>query len=183
MHITGVEKVEEMVDMAEENARGLGLSACFEVIHADIREIIKGAVLKAETFDRVVCNPPYRKESRGRISPYHLKNLAHFQGETTVEDFIRAGVYCVKNRGKFYVSYASEGLAELFSLLKRHRAEPKRMRFVHGHRDNPSKVVLVEAVKNGKQGLIVEPPLILYRGNKGENIPEEDALSFCPFLK
>ena len=33
---------------------------------------------------------------------------------------------------------------------------------VHGMIHKPAKIVLVEAIKGGEQGLIVEPPLIVY---------------------
>ncbi len=182
LHITGVERVEEVAEMARENARRLGVLPFFKVICNDVREIIKGSVLRPESFDRIVCNPPYRRKDSGRLSPHDLKNLARFQGETTLEDFIKTGAYYVKNRGKLYCSYISEGIVHLFSTLRKFRMEPKRIRFVHGHINNPSRIVLVETVKNGNPGLIVEPPLILYKGEK-TNIYEDEALTFCPFLK
>ena len=41
--------------------------------------------------------------------------------------------------------------------------EPKRLRMVHGRRDIPAKMLLLEAAHGGQEGLEVAPPLILYR--------------------
>ncbi len=182
LRVTGVEICRELAEMAKDNALNLGLQEAFEVIEGDIKCLTRDSSL-AQSFDSVVCNPPYRKRESGRTSPSSLKNLAHFEGETTLADFIKAGTYFLKTRGRFYLSWGSERLVELMVELRRHRLEPKRLMCVHGHLDNPCRIVLIECVKNGAPALIIEPPLILYEGSKGENIPHERAVKFCPFIK
>jgi tRNA1(Val) A37 N6-methylase TrmN6 len=57
-------------------------------------------------------------------------------------------------------------LAELVSLLRESRLEPKRMRFVHSRADEEAKMVMIEAIKGGGVWLKVDPPLYLYeKGN------------------
>jgi len=46
--------------------------------------------------------------------------------------------------------------------LRAERLEPKRLRLVHGRKGRPASLALVEAVKEGKAELLVEPPLVAY---------------------
>jgi tRNA1Val (adenine37-N6)-methyltransferase len=55
-----------------------------------------------------------------------------------------------------------ERLFELIDALRAENLEPKRIRFVHNDSGSVAKIVLVEAVKEGRAGLKVERPLILY---------------------
>ena len=54
-------------------------------------------------------------------------------------------------------------LAEIMELLRKYHLEPKRLRMVHPYADREANMVLIEAVRRGKQGMIVEPPLIVFR--------------------
>jgi len=44
------------------------------------------------------------------------------------------------------------------------RLEPKRLRMVHSREGEEARLILVEGRKNGKPGLVVEPPLVVYAG-------------------
>jgi hypothetical protein len=44
-------------------------------------------------------------------------------------------------------------------------------------------VVLLEARKNGKPGMCVEPPLVLYEGRSARSGVTAPALAFCPYLQ
>jgi tRNA1Val (adenine37-N6)-methyltransferase len=51
--------------------------------------------------------------------------------------------------------------------MRQHYLEPKRVRFVHSNETSEAKMVLIEAVKEGKTGLKVERPLYLYKDDGG----------------
>ena len=59
--------------------------------------------------------------------------------------------------------YHPERIMELMDTLRAHRLEPKRLRFVHNDPSTVSKIVLVEAVKEGRAGIKIEKPLFIYR--------------------
>jgi tRNA1Val (adenine37-N6)-methyltransferase len=42
------------------------------------------------------------------------------------------------------------------------RIEPKEARFIHSREKSESKLMLVQGVKQGKQGLKVGPPIVIY---------------------
>lgn len=53
----GIELQPRVADMARDSAIQNGLQDKFEVICADVKDI--RSILKAESFDKVLCNPPY----------------------------------------------------------------------------------------------------------------------------
>ena len=60
--------------------------------------------------------------------------------------------------------YPAERAVELFSVMRRHRLEPRRVRFVHSFTNAPATLVLAEGVKGARTGLTVPPPLVIYHG-------------------
>jgi tRNA1Val (adenine37-N6)-methyltransferase len=64
--------------------------------------------------------------------------------------------------GSLFLVHKPERLAELFCTLSANRMEPKRLRMVHPFADREPSMVLIEAVKEGRKGMKVEKPLILY---------------------
>ena len=63
--------------------------------------------------------------------------------------------------GRFYIVYPASRMAELICRLSEARLEPKRLRLVQARADAAPSLVLVEAAKLGKPGLVAEPTLIL----------------------
>ena len=49
--------------------------------------------------------------------------------------------------------------------MKLNKIEPKRIRFVYSNINSESKLVLIEAVKNGKSFIKVEKPLYVYNND------------------
>ena len=62
--------------------------------------------------------------------------------------------------------YAAERAVELLVSLRRAGLEPKRLRWVHSFAADGALLILVEAVKGGRSGIEVEPPLVIYRQGK-----------------
>ena len=56
-----------------------------------------------------------------------------------------------------------ERLAEIIYTLKENKLEPKKIRFVYSNYEQEAKLVLIKAVKNAKEFLTVEKPLIIYK--------------------
>jgi tRNA1(Val) A37 N6-methylase TrmN6 len=176
----GVDRDPEMVRAAAENAGRLGLGGRFRAEAADVRSVRQSPLIQPESFDLVLFNPPYRRPEQGRRSPAEAKNRACVEEGAGVGDFVSAASYAVKNKGLVCLVFLAERLTPLMRALAAARLEPKRMRPVHGRPDRSASQVLLEARKNGGEGLTAEPPLVLYSGENGGL--SEDALRFCPFL-
>ena len=179
MHLTGVDIDPEMVQAAGENARRLGLREQCAFFESDVSQVRdSGSAVSPETYAVVVSNPPYRSPQTGRASPNAGRQQARFARGAEIEAFVAAAAYALVNRGRFACIFLAERLPYLFTVLRQHRLEPKRMRFVHSRAQTPAKQVLVEARKNSGEQLHVEPPLVLY---EPEGLRAE-AVAFCPYL-
>ncbi len=53
-------------------------------------------------------------------------------------------------------------LIEIIMIMKEHKLEPKRIKFVHPFVDKEANMVLIEAVRGGKSMVKVESPIIVY---------------------
>lgn len=168
--IVALERQPGMVDRARRSVALNGLSARIEIIEADVRHLPES--LGAQTFDVVLTNPPYRSIGSGRVSADDERASARHEVAGNYADFIRAATFLLKNGGRFYIIYLAERLAGLLAEMRCLRLEPKRLRMVHARQGQEAKLVLVEGRKNGKPGLKVESPLIIYKG-KGRDYTDE----------
>lgn len=127
----------------------------------DVTRIDK--VVDPETFDLVVCNPPYGQVDSGRLSQGDEQLLARHEIKATVSDFIRAAAFAVRNRGRVAFILPASRLVYMITAMRQVRLEPKRLQMVHSYPGGPGKLVLLEAVKNGGEELQVLPPFFIYQ--------------------
>ena len=64
-----------------------------------------------------------------------------------------------KNGGRFYLVHRTERLAEIVHLMCQNNLQPKRMSFVSANHDSAPSLVLIEAQKDRKNGLIITKPI------------------------
>jgi tRNA1(Val) A37 N6-methylase TrmN6 len=197
--VTGLDVDPDMVRSAGENAVRLGLSDIFSAHVLDVREVRTRAAdtprqgayrPEPESFDHILCNPPYRPMGAGRTSPHAGRHLARSESCATLDDFLAAAAFLLANRGGLSVIYPASRLTGLVTALTEKNLEPKTLLPVLSRPDQPARLVLVSAVKNGGRELAVLAPLILYREVGGSDDLDagaprrlsESALAFCPCL-
>ena len=168
--ITGIELQSEMVERARRTVQLNGLEELIRIVQGDIRDLPEE--LHAGRFDVVSTNPPYRSLDTGRVAAGDERAMARHELAGGLDGFLCAAAFLLNEGGRFYVVYLAERLAELLAEMRCFRLEPKRLRMVHPREGKPARMVLVEGRKNGKPGLIVEPPLIIYTG-EGRDYTEE----------
>ena len=164
-----LELQETLYRLAETNTRMNGLEARVSAVMSDIRDI--PGKLQPMTFDLAVSNPPFRKATSGRISIGQEKAVARHELRIKLPDLAESASYLLKARGRFFMIYHPERIIEVIDALRAQRLEPKRIRFVHNDIDTGSKIVLIEAVKEGRAGIKIERPLFMY--NKDGSYSEE----------
>jgi tRNA1Val (adenine37-N6)-methyltransferase len=168
--VHGVELQEDLAGLAEENGRLGGFADRFRVIRGDVREI--ALLLAPETFDLVICNPPYRRKDSGRINRDDQAAVARHELNGTIIDFIRAAAFAVKNRGRVVFVYPAGRSNTLLSGLHEHRLTPKRLQPVYSWPGaERACLVLVEAVKNGGEQVEILAPFFLYECRNGAYTP------------
>ena len=160
LKMTGVELQEDAARIAEENLRLNGLEGRGKILCADLRE--DHPALPRGGFDLVIANPPYYATDSGLLSPDEGRAAARGETCCTLEEFCASASALCRSGGKVFLSYRPERLSELLQQCCRVHLEPKRLRLVHYRPSAEASIVLLEARKDGKPGLRIEPPLILH---------------------
>lgn len=169
-HITGLEIQERLADMSrrsvELNVRAGHLKpGTIEIVQGDLREAVP--LFGHGVFDAVVSNPPYMDKGIGEQNPNPFKAIARHEIHCNLEDVCHAASRLVKSGGKVFIVYRALRLAELMVALKTHHLEPKRMRLVAPKAGKEPNIVLIEAVKDRKPGLRIEPTLVVHDDQDG----------------
>lgn len=158
--IEAVEIQEDAADRAERSVRLNGQDK-ITVHHADIRDL--PSMFGHGKLDFVMCNPPYFKG--GSVSPNESRAVSRHQTEITPDEIAAAAFSLLKNGGKAFFVYPVSGLAEIFFAMQSHALTPKRLRLVLQKANETPRLALIECKKGAKQGLILEPFLIMYNEN------------------
>ena len=168
--IVGVEIQEEISDMAKRNIGLNQLEDRFEVLNKDILDL--NSIYEKQTFDAVVSNPPYKKKNTGLKNENKKKIIARHEITADLEDFIRISKDMLKDKGEFYMVHRPERLVDIFSLMRKYKLEPKKIRMVYPNRNKEPNLVLIKGIKNAKSFLKEEKNLYVYddEGNYTEEI-------------
>jgi tRNA1Val (adenine37-N6)-methyltransferase len=161
--IIALEIQPELVAMIRRNAE-LNRIDSIAAIEGDLCRLNDPRVAR-ESFDVVLANPPYRAGKTGRVSPHAARHIARSEASATLEDFVKAASRYARVGGRAAFVFAADRSAELIAMLREHRLEPKRIRFVHPYVDALATTVLIEARKNGGIEVAIEPPLILFEAH------------------
>lgn len=171
--ITAIELQEDMADMARRSVALNGLEDRLDVRCMDLREAPQR--LGYNGFDLAVCNPPYSRRGTGPESQQDGRAIARHEVYCTARDVTRAAYGLLRYGGRLAMVYPADRIAQILEACTQERMEPKRLRLVHHSAGRPPILLLVEAVREGKQGLLWLPPLVLYDG-QGHYTPEVRAI-------
>lgn len=162
--VTLIELQTSLARLAEKNAKLNSLDDRVRVMQSNIKDLGAGCEsLAANSFDLVVSNPPFRRQKTGLISPIDEKAIARHEIKLKLPDLVKAACYMLRDKGRFCIIYHPSRLVELIDVLRKKKMEPKRLRFVHSNIQTEAKMVLVEAVKNGRAEMKIEKPLFIYK--------------------
>jgi tRNA1Val (adenine37-N6)-methyltransferase len=158
--IVGVEIQEKLVELAQRNVRINNLESLIHIHHGDIK--CMDDVFHPSSFNVVVANPPYYRETSGRINPSSQKAIARHEVMCTIDDVLQAAVYLLKEGGSLFIIFPSHRSITLFDSLRKAMLEPKMLRWVHSRSNEEAKFILAEAHKGGGEGVEVLPPFFVY---------------------
>ena len=167
--IIGVEVQKEVADMAKRSVRLNNLENKFEIINDNITNLEK--IYERNSFDVIVTNPPYKKENTGIVNEEKKKLISRHEILAKLEDYIKISNKLLKDKGEFYMVHRPERLVDIIAYMRQYKIEPKEIRFVCSHENEPPKLVLIKGVKNAKPFLKFKKNLYIY--NKDGNYTEE----------
>jgi tRNA1Val (adenine37-N6)-methyltransferase len=170
VRITVLELQTGLVELIHENIRlnqeKLGnIKDRMEVIAGDFRHIKE--YIAAGTFDWVLCNPPYRKVGSGRVNLGDEAAVARHEITADLSAALAASAYGLRTPGRCSLVYPAGRSVSLLHEMRGNSLEPKKLRMVYSYPGSEARLLLIEAVKGGREGVIVEPPLHIYKERNG----------------
>ena len=111
-----------------------------------------------DKFSLILCNPPY--ERAGFENEVYERAICRKELTITLPEIIDAAYRAVKFGGRFALINRADRTAELIYLLKKRGLEPKKLQFVTGAKGAKPYLVMVEAVKGGKEGIEILPEVV-----------------------
>lgn len=174
--IIGIEVQEDVADMAKRSVKLNNLQDKIKILNINIKEILSNKkeknilendteILKRDSFDFIVTNPPYKKLKTGKINESEYKYISRHEITATLEDFVQVSKYLLKDKGSIYMVHRPDRLVDILTIMRKYKLEPKRIRFVHSMVNKEPSLVLIKAVKNANVFLRIEKPLIIYDEN------------------
>lgn len=165
----GIELQPRVADMARDSAIQNGLQDKFEVICADVKDI--RSILKAESFDKVLCNPPYFTNSGNsgqksvsdeendalNVNAKTEKSVSRTESTATLDDFVKGASYALRFGGDAWFVIKADRMASLIYSLKSYNLEPKEATLIYPKPTSDVDVVIIKARKGAKEGLKISP--------------------------
>jgi len=162
--IYGIELQKEIYNLGLKSILENKLEKQIIVINENVKQISN--IFESDFFDIVTCNPPYfRINENNNVNDNKIKSIARHEIELNLEDVLKATKKILKNGGTFAMVHRPERLVEIIEIMKKYNIEPKRIRFVYPKENRNANILLIEGIKNGKPGLKILNPLIVYNQN------------------
>lgn len=151
--LTLFEMQEELADMSRRTAELNGFLCSVEC--CKVQDIPKSYDGK---FSLVLCNPPY--ERSGFDNADFKKAVCRKEITVTLNEIADAASKKLKFGGRLAILNRADRTAELIYLLKNKNLEPKKLQFVTGAKGLKPYLVMLEAVKGGKEGMEILPEAV-----------------------
>lgn len=151
-----VELQERMFDLLKKNVALNNLEEKIETINDNIENHRK--YFESGSVDVVFSNPPYKRDGSCELNENESKKIARHEKFLPLKILCKCTGDILKFGGRFYVVYDADRGCELISELMKNNLEPKRMFFTENGKGKTI-LVVIEAVKGGKHGVLVMPNL------------------------
>ena len=152
--VVAFEYDEKMVKILRENVKLNGLGELVKVVKGDVKEVDK--YFPKDSFNVVVSNPPfYPVNYSPEPEPYH------FEVNATLEDFVKASSYLLKDGGELYILVPCFRLYELSNYLRDFNLPLRRLSLIYPTIEKRAKLAVVVSVRNVSGPLECDKPLII----------------------
>lgn len=159
VEITGIELQKEIFTLGEKSIEYNEITN-INFINGDIKDISK--IFKNKKFSVITCNPPYFKVvDDSNINENKIKAFARHELGISLEEVISLSSKVIENQGYLYLVHRPERIADIIYLLNKYNYGVKRIQAVYNDHQSKSCLILVEAVFNGKNYVIINSPLFL----------------------
>lgn len=160
--VFGVDISSEAIELATKTKQNFEFSK-FTPVLSDLKDLKGKVPFGSNTL--VTCNPPYKAPQAGIKNPDSVKSVARHEVECTLEDIISVGAKLLQTGGRLCMCQRPERLAEMMSLMRKYKVEPKRLRLVCKCVGQAPWLILLEGKRCANAALTIEPTLYVEDGN------------------
>ena len=158
LELHGIERQADHASLARKNAEDNGISL---IVHdGDLAQMPE--VLRAQSFDHVIMNPPYFDRTRGSMSPHNAREQAMGE-ETPLAAWIDQATRRLKPRGMLTMINAAERLPDVLSALD-DRLGSVVVQPLSPRTGRAAKLLLLQARKGGRAAFRLSAPIVLHAG-------------------
>ena len=126
--IIGVEIQKKLCDLAKKSINQNKLSDYIEIVNSDIKDF---SINNCNSFDLVLCNPPYFKNEEKSIKNLNYeKMVARHEVLIDLNGVVDCAKRVLKDNGTFCMVHRSDRLIEIIDCFKENNIEPKKIKFI-----------------------------------------------------
>lgn len=131
-----------------------------KIINEDLNKI----EFKENSIDYIITNPPYYKIDQNIKNKDEEFLISRQELYLNLDDIFVFANKALKDKGKLFMIHKPERMVEIFN--KSGNVKPKRIQFASSTFDTKPQFILIEFVKNAKDGIKIEDPIIIYKDGK-----------------
>ncbi|MFZ7134658.1 MAG: tRNA1(Val) (adenine(37)-N6)-methyltransferase [Eubacteriales bacterium] len=161
--IHGLEIQEYFVDMAQRSIQLNHLEESISILYGDLKDLPKE--VGRNTYDVVVCNPPYMTANDGVRSVNQYKAIARHEIACSLEDVVASAKRLLVDKGKIFLIHKADRLVDIFYYMRRNGIEPKNVCLVYSKAMKEPKFVLIEGLNNANPQLNYEKSIVIYNAD------------------
>jgi len=172
--LVALEVQPRLVEVVRRNVAINSLENRVTVLEGDCRRIAD--LLPPNSFDWVAANPPYYPTASGRHHPETERAKARHEILGGIGEMAEAAYFALRSGGRAAFVYPAGRTEALLSALRENGLAPKRLQRVHPYPGAEAWLVLVEAVKDGGEGVAVLPEFFICQEKGGPYTVEMAAM-------
>lgn len=157
--VYAVEIQKTKTDILEENLR-LNDIQNIEIINKNLSDVD----FRENSLDYIITNPPYYKINQNIKNKNEEFLISRQELYLNLDNIFNFANKTLKDKGKLFMIHKPERMVEIFT--KAGNIKPKRIQFVSSTFDTKPQFILIEFVKNAKDGIKIEDPIIIYKDGK-----------------
>lgn len=157
--VTAIEIQESKANLLKENLK-LNNIENIEVINKNLKDVD----FPINSADYMITNPPYYKITDNISNTSEEFLISRQEKYLNLDDIFTFANKTLKDKGKLFMIHKPNRMVEIFT--KSANLKAKRLRFVSSKATTKPEFMLIEFVKNAKDGLKIEYPLIIYENGK-----------------
>ena len=161
--IVGVEIQKDIYDLAVKSVDINHLNEQISLLNCDLKSLKDK--YEGDTFDVITVNPPYFGINSTIKNEDEHKVIARHEVLVNLDDICKMSVYLLKNNGYLAMVHRTERFMEVLHTFEKYNLIPKRIQFIYPKENASSNLFMIEAMKNGKNGLILEKPLYIHNND------------------